>query len=65
MLLLALQALTDALTAYKGGLVIVSHDQYFVQRVCSDLWVLEGGKVFRFDGDFAAYKKAFAKNLDT
>ena len=55
-----LQALTDALAAYKGGLIIVSHDQYFVERVCSELWVLEDKKVTRFDGDFPAYKKAYA-----
>lgn len=59
-----IEALTDALAAYKGGLIVVSHDQYFVQRTCRELWVLEDKKVFRFDGDFPAYKKAYAARFE-
>ena len=59
-----IEALTDALAAYKGGIVVVSHDQYFVQRTCKELWVLEDKKVFRFDGDFPAYKKAYAMRFE-
>lgn len=29
-----IQALIDALKEFKGGLIVVSHDQHFIQQVC-------------------------------
>ena len=40
------------------GLLIVSHDQYLLQNVVEELWVVGRGTVKRFDGDFLDYKKA-------
>eukprot|EP00939_MAST-03C_sp_MAST-3C-sp1_P002357 g2357.t1 len=55
------QALITAINAYKGGLVVVSHDQHFINGVCPDdkgeLWVVEGGMLRRFGGTFKGYKK--------
>lgn len=33
---------------FKGGVVVVSHDTRFIDRVCNELWVCEGGKVSKF-----------------
>ena len=59
-----LGSLVGGVHRYKGGLIVVSHDQYFVQRTCKELFVLEDKRVTRFDGDFRAYKKAYAASLD-
>ncbi|KAG3149142.1 ABC transporter F family member 3 [Phytophthora idaei] len=52
-----IDALIDALREYKGGVVIVSHDQHFVQSVCEELWVVGDQKVARFRGTMGEYKK--------
>jgi ATP-binding cassette subfamily F protein uup len=38
-----LTALEDLLDGWPGTLVVVSHDRYFVERVCDDVYALEGG----------------------
>ena len=53
----AVDALVEAIQDFKGGLMVVSHDQYFVQKTCSELWVIEKGAATRFRGDFEEYKK--------
>ena len=44
-----------------GGLLVVSHDQYFVSKTCNELWVVEEGKASRFEGTFDDYKLHTAK----
>ena len=44
-----------------GGLLVVSHDQYFVTKTCNELWVVEEGKAARFEGTFDDYKLHTAK----
>ena len=56
------EALASAIENFKGGVVLVSHDQYFVERVAKEVLVIEGGVVKRLDS-FAAYKKSIAKKL--
>ena len=59
----------DAVNSFQGGVLIVSHDQYFVSKTCSELWVVHEGKATRFRGDFDDYKKHTAeitqKRVDT
>lgn len=57
----AVDALIEAIQDFKGGLMVVSHDQHFVQSVCSELWVIEEGQANRFRGDFEEYKKHTAE----
>ena len=54
-------ALADAIERFKGGVVLVSHDQYFVGRVAKEVWVVEKGTAKRAES-FDAYRQAqFAK----
>lgn len=39
----------------------MSHDQYFVSRTCSELWVVNNGSATRFRGDFDEYKQHTAE----
>jgi ATP-binding cassette subfamily F protein 3 len=54
----AIDALVTAVQDFRGGLMVVSHDQYFISNTCRDLWVVGEGAATRFRGDFDEYKKA-------
>lgn len=59
-----IDALVEALRAYTGGVIAVSHDQHFIESVCSSLWVVGGGRVQKFaKGEFAEYKKEVIKSI--
>ncbi|KAK2901444.1 hypothetical protein Q8A67_009559 [Cirrhinus molitorella] len=51
-----IEALAKALNNFKGGVVLVSHDERLIRMVCKELWVCEAGRVQRVDGGFDEYK---------
>ncbi|XP_062329129.1 ATP-binding cassette sub-family F member 3 [Osmerus eperlanus] len=51
-----IEALAKALNKFKGGVVLVSHDERLIRLVCKELWVCEGGKVRRIEGGFDEYR---------
>ncbi|XP_008313707.1 ATP-binding cassette sub-family F member 3 [Cynoglossus semilaevis] len=51
-----IEALAKALNKFKGGVVLVSHDERLIRMVCKELWVCENGKVGRIDGGFDEYR---------
>ena len=56
--LLTLQKLEDFLKAYRGCLLVVSHDRYFMDEVVDQLFVFQGdGKVKGFMGNYSQYKE--------
>ena len=57
----AVDALVEAVQDFQGGLIVVSHDQYFVSNTCEELWVVDSGKTTRFRGTFDDYKKHTAE----
>jgi ATP-binding cassette subfamily F protein 3 len=58
----AIDALITGLAAYKGGVLLVSHDQHFISAVADELWAVEGdGSVRPFAGTFEEYKKGLRK----
>ncbi len=65
-----LNVLEDFLESYKGCLVIVTHDRYFMDKLVDHLFIFEGEGVIRdFNGNYQDYldeqdeKKTKAKNL--
>ena len=52
----AVDALVAAVQDFQGGIMVVSHDQYFVSNTCTELWVVDGGHATRFRGTFDDYK---------
>ncbi|TQV97429.1 hypothetical protein V2A60_006820 [Cordyceps javanica] len=60
----AMDALAEALNAFQGGVLMVSHDVTMLQMVCTSLWVCDGGTVEKFDGDVNQYKKRIASQAD-
>jgi ATP-binding cassette, subfamily F, member 3 len=53
----AREALVQALNAYEGAVVIVSHDPTMVERVADRLWLVQDGACRDFDGDLEDYRK--------
>ncbi|KAK6957170.1 hypothetical protein Daesc_002456 [Daldinia eschscholtzii] len=60
----AMDALSEALREFQGGVLMVSHDVTMLQTVCTSLWVCENGTVWKFPGDVQAYKKRIAAQAD-
>jgi ATP-binding cassette subfamily F protein uup len=51
-----LRVLEEALIAFPGVVCVVSHDRYFLNRVCTDILAFEGdGKIHRSAGDYDYY----------
>ena len=52
-----LRALEDALLAFPGCAVVISHDRWFLDRICTHVLAFEGDSVVRwFEGNFADYE---------
>jgi ATPase subunit of ABC transporter with duplicated ATPase domains len=52
-----LRALEDALLAFPGCAVIISHDRWFLDRICTHVLAFEGdSQVVWFEGNFEAYE---------
>eukprot|EP00477_Mikrocytos_mackini_P001553 GAHX01001671.1.p1 GENE.GAHX01001671.1~~GAHX01001671.1.p1 ORF type:complete len:623 (+),score=139.65 GAHX01001671.1:53-1921(+) len=52
-----IELLIETLVEYQGALLVVSHDQYFVQEVCNKFWLLRNKKIENYD-DFTDLKEA-------
>ncbi|MBO9412748.1 MULTISPECIES: ABC-F family ATP-binding cassette domain-containing protein [unclassified Ruegeria] len=50
------EALVEALTAYSGAVVLVSHDMHLLSLVADRLWLVSDGSVKPFEGDLEAYR---------
>ena len=53
----AREALVQALNAYEGAVVLVSHDAHLLELACDNLWLVENGSCVPFDGDLADYRR--------
>ena len=57
----------EAVRAYEGNLLFVSHDRYFINEFAQRIWMLEDGHITDFRGNYSEYlayldrQKAFAK----
>ena len=60
----AMDALSEALQSFEGGVLMVSHDVTMLQTVCTSLWVCDGGTVEKFNGDVQAYKRRITAQAD-
>ncbi|KAL3106668.1 hypothetical protein niasHT_015976 [Heterodera trifolii] len=56
-------ALGKALNDFKGGVVLVSHDERLIELVCKELWVCKDKTVTQLDGGLEEYKKHVYRQL--
>lgn len=52
------EALVEALAAYDGAVILVSHDMHLLNMVADRLWLVDGGTVKPYDGDLDDYRAA-------
>jgi ATP-binding cassette subfamily F protein 3 len=53
----ARETLEDALGGYEGTLIVISHDRYFLDRVCTRLLVIEGDHVEAHLGNYGDWRR--------
>ncbi len=59
-----LRALEEGLEGFAGCAVVISHDRWFLDRICTHILAFEGdGKVFFFEGSYSDYEANKAKRL--
>lgn len=59
-----LRALEEGLEAFAGCAVVISHDRWFLDRICTHILAFEGdGNVFFFEGSYSDYEINKAKRL--
>jgi len=51
------EALVEALTAYSGAVILVSHDMHLLSMVADRLWLVKDGHVTSYDDDLEAYRR--------
>ena len=52
-----LRALEDALLNFEGCVLVISHDRYFLDRVCTHIIAFEGDELFFYTGNFSEYEE--------
>ena len=59
-----LRALEEGLEAFAGCAVVISHDRWFLDRICTHILAFEGnGEVFYFEGSYSDYEINKARRL--
>ena len=59
-----LRALEEGLEAFAGCAVVISHDRWFLDRICTHILAYEGnGDVFFFEGSYSEYEQNKCKRL--
>jgi len=59
-----LRALEDALLNYPGCVVVISHDRWFLDRICTHILAFEGDSQIKFfEGSFSEYEEDRHKRL--
>jgi ATP-binding cassette subfamily F protein 3 len=59
------EALVEALTAYSGAIILVSHDMHLLGLVADRLWLVRGGEVAPYEGDLESYRAMLLSGSDT
>ncbi len=59
------EALVEALTAYSGAIILVSHDMHLLGLVADRLWLVNGGRVAPFEGDLEGYRAMLLGGQDS
>ncbi|CAF0721659.1 unnamed protein product [Adineta ricciae] len=58
-----IEALAEAIKKFQGGVVLVSHDELMIKRVCTEAWLCRNGSVTSLEYGFEQYKKLIESEL--
>ncbi|MDR1966105.1 MAG: ATP-binding cassette domain-containing protein [Synergistaceae bacterium] len=59
-----IESLQRELAAYRGGLILVSHDRALLDGVCGAIWEIEEGRLRAFPGNYSAWTAQKARERD-
>ena len=57
--------LEDYLRSWKGALVMVTHDRYFLERIVTKMVEVEGGRLYTYEGNYDKYLERKAARLES
>ncbi len=57
--------LENYLKSYKGAVIVVSHDRYFLNAVASDICEIENGELVRYKGGYSSFLKQKEERIKT
>lgn len=57
----SIETLEEALEDFKGTILFISHDRYFISKVGTRVVAHEKGQLVSYEGDYVAYKEALAQ----
>jgi ATP-binding cassette subfamily F protein 3 len=58
------EALAEALLAYKGTVIFTSHDRHFMKRIATSVIEVRDGRVVDYRGDYDSYLYSVNKEID-
>ncbi|GME67457.1 unnamed protein product [[Candida] boidinii] len=58
-----IDSLADAINAFNGGVVVVSHDFRLLDKIAKDIFVVENKTATKWEGSILQYKQKLAKNI--
>ncbi|KAK9492820.1 P-loop containing nucleoside triphosphate hydrolase protein [Lipomyces doorenjongii] len=58
-----IDSLADAINAFEGGVVVVSHDFRLLDKIAKDIYVCNNKTTTRWEGSILEYKSSLAKNI--
>ena len=59
-----LEVLEDYLESFKGAVIVVSHDRYFLDKVCDHLFVFDNGNLIPYNGIVSDYMNEFTPSSE-
>ncbi len=60
----SIEWLQKYLASYKGALLVVTHDRYFLDQIANQIWELSFGKLYTYDGNYQDYVAQKAERLN-
>lgn len=52
-----IELMTEKFEEYKGTLVVISHDRWFLDKLCNQILEIEDGKIKIYKGNYSAYRE--------
>jgi len=59
-----IDSLAEAINAFTGGVVLVSHDFRLINQVAKDIWLCDKKKITRWEGGIEAYKQHLKRKMN-
>lgn len=59
-----IKQLTNQLNRWQGGLILVSHDRFFLDQVCDEIWEIDQQKINIYPGNYSDYREQKQLQID-